>query len=230
MTTKERPILFSGPMVRAILDGRKTMTRRAVKKTASGLVKEPNGHRRWHPADPDAVAACPYGSPGDRLWVRETWRVASSGRNYQSQTTTVYAEHRERSTIKPRSGGAQHQSAFVCSDSDSDALLLGAYGGGKAGAWRPSTHMPRWASRIALEVTDVRIERLQDITEEDARAEGVEPIAFDWRNYMPEREAPKLFHKTARGSFFSLWESLNGTASLAANPWVWVVSFRRLQP
>lgn len=176
--TTERPILFSGPMVRAILDGRKTMTRRIFKRR-TGITGP----------ELDPTFRCPYGSPGDRLWVRETWAVP--------ETVTFY-----RAT-------------------DYGLLPPGA-------KWSPSIHMPRRASRLTLEVTDVRIERLHDISEEDARAEGVESIAFDWRNYMPEREAPEQFHKNARESFFSLWESINGTASLASNPWVWVVSFRRL--
>jgi len=136
----ERPILFSGPMIRAILAGRKTQTRRVAKLTGAGRVKEAGSHRNWHLADPDAVKACPYGTPGDRLWVRETFCDTGCQRAvYRADTAVENWKYR---------------------------------------IWRPSIYMPRWASRITLEITDVRLERLQDISEADAAAEGVEQVEF----------------------------------------------------
>lgn len=141
---KGRPILFSGEMVRAILEGRKTQTRRVVKYTCAGHVKEPNGNRRWLPDDPDAVLACPYGQPGDRLWVRETWAKIPTG------------EYVYRADIPAKDEALERQIS----------------GRGDA-PWKPSIHMPRRASRITLEIVSVRIERLCDITKEDTKAEGV---------------------------------------------------------
>ena len=168
---KERPILFGGDMVRAILDGRKTQTRRPVKLDFSGRVRR--ARRSWHLEDPNAVNACPFGAPGDRLWVRETWACP--------QTVTYYR-------------------------ADEEALLP------RGEKWTPSIHMPRWASRIALEVTAVRVERVQDITEKDALAEGTIPL---------DRSTP-------REMFAEVWQSIY--ANWPTNPWVWVVEFRRIQP
>jgi hypothetical protein len=186
---KERPILFSAPMVRAILEGRKTQTRRVAKQTANGHLKQLGGHRRWHPADPEARLASPYGQPGDRLWVREAWAYYGGDEYlYQQQNECVW--YRAHDIGDPVPGVR----------------------------WRPSIHMPRWASRITLEVTGVRVERLQDISEADAVAEGIEapppadPVDMPvWR-------------------YRQLWGAINGPKSWQANPWVWVVEFKRVQP
>ena len=165
----ERPILFNGPMVRAILDGRKTMTRRIVKA----------GTR-------DDWNACPYGVIGDRLWVRETWRCFG-GREYEYQ---------------------QHQPSIIYRADDGPTH--------NEGGWRPSIFMPRWASRITLEITGVRVERLQDISEADAEAEGCTG------DHRADRDSD------AAQEFRSLWNQINGKrASWDSNPWVWVVEFRR---
>jgi hypothetical protein len=189
-TTKERPIIFSAPMVQAILDGRKTQTRRIVK---------PQPDECWWPIQnrtagcSDAVfqseaglgrrevhrIRCPYGSPGDRLWVRETWRPS------QVEGKAWYAA--------------------TCGD-------------GLHGRWRPSIHMPRWASRLTLEITGVRVERVQEISEADAYAEGIAP----WTS--PEQ----TFSPVVR--YHELWDSINGPGSWASNPWVWVLSFKRIDP
>ena len=186
---KERPILFSGQMVRAILDGRKTQTRRIV-KNATGPFWNHSGYRIvmrdgftfWEthggiPNEYGPAFACPYGKPGDRLWVRETWAPAEW----------------------PPTG---------------PPAVYRADEGMFASRWKPSIHMPRWASRINLEVVSVRVERLQDISEEDALAEGITLVE---RGTSPVDQ------------FNKLWESINGPGSWEANPWVWVVEFKRIE-
>ncbi len=203
---KERPILFSGEMVRAILDGRKTQTRRLYKGYFLGD----------SPTWPDeGKGSCPYGAPGDRLWVRETvccldcwhWHDSSKPRDY------LY------NLGHPRRNGCAYRAN---TDAEGDAIRK-EYGY----KWTPAIHMPRWASRIALELTDVRVERLQQITPEDAIAEGVmrvsetDPAKLDrW-----EREQCQ---STAVACFRAVWERINGKGSWDANPRVWVVAFRRL--
>lgn len=167
------PILFSGPMVRAILEGRKTQTRRPC---------------RWGVAR-DAVAA------GDRLWVRETWAVA---------TGDVCDGN---AAIRYRADGALE----AVNDHRSDALprMLST-----SDRWRPSIHMPRWASRLTLPVVSVRAERLHDITEADAVAEGV-------------RDPDLRAAETARVLFADLWNATYGPEAWDANPWVWRIEFTK---
>lgn len=218
---KERPILFSAPMVRALLDGTKTQTRRAIK---------PEWWRCLDPEDEDdratALERCPYGAPGDRLWVREAFAP------YRMRGTGVPSGIADADYACLKDGTQVWRSppaVFPC-------LSEYAPGAFDVVRWRPSIHMPRWASRITLELTEVRIQRLRGISEMDAIAEGVEDVSPDperwsrWRDYFPEREAPKGSFPTARQSFLSLWESINGTKSVAADPWVWALTFRRVQP
>jgi hypothetical protein len=202
---RERPILFSGPMVRAILEGRKTQTR-WVMKPQPVLDGDMVGHPALcglfgaHVFGPCAakMIPCPYGAPGDRLWVRETWAPI-----VQIADVDLPAGLVEKAD--PR-GGVQliayraTTEDFVWADGDGYAME------GRS-CWRPSIHMPRWASRLLLEVTEVRVQRLQEISEEDARAEGVE----------------------SRGAFCGLWDTINGNGSWRENPWVWCVSFRRVE-
>jgi hypothetical protein len=200
-TPKERPILFSATMVRAILDGRKTQTRRIIK-----LPKNCHWYHAAHPSNDGHFLKegkegywhveelpCPYGKPGDRLWVRESWGVSSS---YDG--------------VPPRniSGAAVRYPAD------------GTYSGIK---FRPSIHMPRWASRITLEITAVRNERLQDISEQDAKAEGA-PSELHMLDSV--RLGAKATH---RAGFERLWKSINGPDSWAANPLVWMIAFRRIE-
>lgn len=194
---KERPILFSAPMVRAILDGRKTQTRRVVKPqpeltSHSGFLWK--GYYSGTGFDMKTIVRnfshrCPYGVFGDRLWVRECWAPVS--------------------TFDP----SPDTGALYRADTMYDAAVV-------EWKWRPSIHMPRWASRITLEVVAVRVERLQDISEADAQAEGV---ASD-----RQRESTWYDGKAVR-MFRDLWSSINGVASWDANPWVWVVEFKRLE-
>lgn len=205
----ERPILFSAPMVRAILAGQKTQTRRALRrqfaldalpvempKTApEGWVV--NGHSGiWWcdaAANPDDAIHCPYGVPGDRLWVREAhWFFQDQHDPVTGYTppvlTTEDVEYR----------------------ADGESTRHG---------WRPSIHMPRWASRITLEITGVRVQRLQAIREGDAMDEGAEPI-------LVPPDGGSCPHVEG---FEQLWKSINGRESWDANPWVWVVEFKRLE-
>lgn len=196
---KERPILFSGPMVRAILEGRKTQTRRACKPylqcydTVSCDSKKTDFDFHFRDGIGQLIQ-CPYGKPGDRLWVREAFvpNYFDGGRmGYKADWNETAAEY----CPEPK--------------------------------WKPSIHMPRAASRILLEITDVRVERVQDISEEDARAEGVE----QWPdgNYKAyTKQQGKLTH--ARDSFRTLWESINGPESWDANPWVWAFTFKKINP
>ena len=191
---KERPILFQANMVRALLDGSKTQTRRIFKAKNGGVWPNSNDL----PGMKQIMRNCPYGQPGARLWVRETWAYhlqALSASNHELSGPWVYCAD----------GHTQHR---LCD------------------RWRPSIHMPRAASRITLEITGVRVERLQNISEADAIAEGIERGNCNWRDYM---DHPFNDFTNPRRSYRSLWESINGLESWAANPWVWVVEFKRVE-
>ncbi|MDZ0181502.1 hypothetical protein [Klebsiella quasipneumoniae] len=217
---KERGMIFNAEMVRAILDGRKTQTRRIMKAqpsedfTPMNMALEADYKARWYtpgivdkdgylqPAGKEVFGvanenegySCPFGAVGDRIWVRETWARYNID---QDSHDMAY-----RATIPedwPESG-----------------------------RWRPSIHMPRWASRITLEITDVRVERLNAISEEDARAEGIidggclncgEPEPCGCANPEPD----------ATDAFAYLWQSIYGQESWNANPWVWVIEFERVE-
>ncbi|WP_341352529.1 hypothetical protein [Azotobacter chroococcum] len=201
---RERPILFSGPLVRALLEGRKTVTRRAVSIQPSSradigsygvgqpFIRNPNSAKK--------NLECPYGQPGDRLWVREAWAK-----------TRVY-----------QAGGEEW---FVYREGDNRT----DYGG----PWKPSIHMPRVASRILLEVTDVRVERLHAVSEAQAMAEGItqfKPADKDGMRHFGLADGQGEGEPTAAHAFKALWESINGPDSWASNPWVWCVEFRRVTP
>jgi len=202
---KERPILFSAQMVRAILSGAKTQTRRVVKpqptpngggpvvmQTQSGFFNA-NG----------LPIVCPYGKPGDRLWVREAWRATLGW------------------------DGCKPSEIVSCAPIkfDADGTLSGQFDEEDLddfGRLRPSMFMPRWASRIILEITGVRVERLQDISEADAKAEGA-PLELG----ILERTILGTKAKY-RSGYCRVWESINGPGSWEANPWVWVVEFKQI--
>lgn len=199
---KERPILFSGPMVRAILQGKKTQTRRIIKPQPRWdgdlwwlgdkyfLSVEAMKDHLFH--NVYGTKGTPYGSlyefGGDRLWVRETWGLHDT---------------------EPKDGPDGAHVYFRATDGDRHEL--------RYQLWRPSIFMPRWASRITLEIDDVRAERLQEITEEDAIAEGAQCAGV-----------PASL--TNRGAFAKLWDTLNASRGFGwnQNPWVWVIEFRRI--
>jgi len=228
IATKERPILFSGPMVRAILDGRKTMTRRVVKPqpgpdaTNAGVCS--SGEWFWLDGEPedidsvgctkDAEFRCPYGLPGDRLWVRETWLPLDSDHYHERGPRDRLVDNRK---YPLRNGAAYAAETSGDSDSERCRIELGY-------KWRPSIHMPRWASRMTLEITDVRVERLCSITEDDAIREGApatENPDFDLDDPADDLEYSHL------AGFIQLWETINGPGSWLANHWVWVLVFKR---
>ena len=212
---KERPILFSAPMVRAILAGTKTQTRRVVKPVGNddSFVLQEHGSGWWPYRSDDGESpfkdgneiphACPYGEPGDRLWVRETFARIDG-------QTQPWIETDYRAT-------------YTHGDRLGDTL-------GLKKRWTPAIHMPRAASRITLEVTGVRIEQLQDISERDAIAEGVSASPTCLRDDDTDafrRIGPVEDNSFPIARYASLWESINGAGSWAANPFVWVIEFRR---
>lgn len=207
---RERPILFSGPMVRAILAGAKTQTRRVIKPQPELGDKMGFRWRGWmYGIGQDdretnsnfAHSSCHYGRPGDRLWVRETWCHTGSG--VWSIDEAYLA-----------------QDGHVIYRADNTA-----WSGTK---WFPSIHMPRWARRITLEITNIRVERVQEITNADAWQEGIEAPR------LPITE-PDGYQHQAQGwegiySFRQLWDSINASRGYGweVNPWVWVIEFRRI--
>ncbi|PBY95667.1 hypothetical protein CJT43_17980 [Pseudomonas aeruginosa] len=231
---RERPILFNDQMVRAILDGRKTVTRRVMKPqpmpSKSGGHHWPckvhqsmlhverelqNGEGCWCGL---AEAACPYGEPGDRLWVRETWTDV----NMCGAPALAYRADEDIRDLMEEPGFLDDRGAFNYDDPRVKPYPFACWHAELDQArWRPSIHMPRWASRILLELTAVRVERLQDISEEQARAEG----------YPAERECETGGSGLDAWLWFrSLWGEINGPEAFTANPWVWVIEFKRVTP
>ncbi|ENR8888253.1 hypothetical protein JAG44_001992 [Citrobacter koseri] len=208
--SKERGMIFNDEMVRAILEGRKTQTRRPVNSSTADLLdlQKQYPHKKYN-------IVCPFGQPGDCLWVRETFQ----GPLVSEELFEEYRAHHEKFETPQyceyaADGGAKPE---YC-DLD-DNLRHG---------WRPSIHMPRWASRITLEITSVRVERLNDISEEDAQAEGVKKLRGGyWKHYQPNEWTQ--FQLSARGSFATLWNFIYGEGGWWANPWVWVIEFKRVE-
>lgn len=200
-------------MVRAILEGRKTVTRRVMNPQPEfvwGSGNNGEAHVRYPGgSQPDPWIKCPYGQVGDRLWVREAWFDNCPG--YGPEQAELYYK------------------ADGLPDFDGEESEL---------RWRPSIHMPRWASRLTLEIVSVRVERLQDISEADAIAEG--GVYTDTGKNRWGQQANGWSHRgnttadtcllTAKFSFWNLWDSINGSGSWDANPWVWVVEFKVVQP
>ncbi len=243
---KERPILFSAPMVRAILDGSKTQTRRICKPAEAHAlsyvagIQDPSyiGQRpleitsfSWFgDEEGDVQFRCPYGKPGDRLWVRETWSLDMLGaygtsKGYDSTYEVAY-----------RADDAEREIRVLPGEPDPYVKMYDS----QRGDWRPSIHLPRWASRIQLEITGVRVERLMNLSEVDALAEGITAVrtpAWDavhfpeWLRQFDDAcaagEKPPIGPLPSQ-AFGKLWEEINGSGSWAKNPWVWVAEFKRV--
>ncbi|CZU52294.1 Uncharacterised protein [Enterobacter cloacae] len=203
-------MIFNGEMVRAILDGRKTQTRRIMKNQPAGdypdtpaLIRSAGGGFQWYGHyGESSIFNCPFGSVGDRIWVRETWAEAGASApdlklyraNYPAHVPTHYENVPPAEDVR----------------------------------WTPSIHMPRWASRITLEIIGVRVERLNGISEADAEAEGIDmdALADSQDCYDCIADHNMTGRPTATGAFKYLWESIYGEESWKANPWVWVIEFK----
>ncbi|EPN5741094.1 hypothetical protein ACT0JU_004071 [Cronobacter dublinensis] len=230
----ERPLIFNAEMVRAILDGRKTQTRRIMKPQPEDCPR--GGH--WWPSDKHRTMlhveealqnseviwagivgnACPFGDVGDRLWVRETW----SDVNSEGCPAVAYRADSDTRLLAEIETFRDEDGVLNTADPRLDKYWFAAWSGdlfsGTEGSWRPSIHMPRWASRITLEITGVRVERLASISSDDARAEGYPAArAADGGNIDPW-----LW-------FRDLWDGIYPEQSFKANPWVWVVEFKRVE-
>ncbi|MEX5421775.1 morphogenetic protein [Enterobacter cloacae] len=203
-------MIFNGEMVRAILDGRKTQTRRIMKNQPAGdypdtpaLIRSAGGGFQWYGHyGESSIFNCPFGAVGDRIWVRETWAEAGASApdlklyraNYPAHVPTHYENVPPAEDVR----------------------------------WTPSIHMPRWASRITLEIIGVRVERLNGISEADAEAEGIDmdALADSQDCYDCIAGHNMTGRPTATGAFKYLWESIYGEESWKANPWVWVIEFK----
>lgn len=220
---KERGMIFNSEMVRAILDGRKTQTRRTVKpqpELTKGSGFSWKGAVYGSGSDDRetnrnfAHTKCPYGKPGDRIWVRETWQAI-----YDYVDEFGHVEERTYAPSIPKENDNYWHivyAEYFGNESRED----------RGFPWRPAIHMPRWASRILLEITDVRVERLNSISQEDAQAEGLELTG--WRpTYSDPDSGGEVM--TPYDNFAELWSSIYGDESWQANPWVWVIKFKRVE-
>jgi len=248
LSTKERPVLFSGAMVNAILEDRKSQTRRAIKPQPPSMIgtvetgldsNNMSIHimQGWHSGE--WRSQCPFGDEGARLWVRETFCELRPGDEFNPRRPIGerWIDHKKR----PQVNGIAYRADSDGAESERCRIELGY-------KWKPSIFLPRWASRLTLEITSVRVERVQSISTDDVWAEGVQvPVSADGRrllqvsgkfapcNYMAEgtieRGTLKLTNEAdyVRAHYAALWESINGLGSWAENPWVWVVSFKRIE-
>ncbi|EDW1731192.1 hypothetical protein S726_003291 [Salmonella enterica subsp. enterica] len=220
---KERGMIFNAEMVRAILDGRKTQTRRimaiqpehselGLRRVIDSKNGRDNGKYFWSQSDArglkmrSKVFGCPYGEVGDRIWVRETWQVIHDHIDESS-----HVEYRTYAPSIPKEKDRYWHAVYAEHFGDESREDRGF-------PWRPAIHMPRWASRITLEITDVRVERLRGLSEEDAKSEGIIPSAG---GVLPGWEY--------RINFRDLWMDIYGTDNWEANPWVWVIEFKRVE-
>lgn len=228
---KVRPIPFNGPMVRALLDGSKTQTRRHVRDTGLYAIDASiHGGTTAARELANLATQCPYGRPGDRLWVREPWRSSADlDKHSGSEIADLCLDAGYNvpwAPIQYEADGARRDWQHTGTPPHD--------GPPQPGRYRHARFMPRWASRIILEVTRVRVERLQAISYMDALAEG----AFDAAAFVGQEctdtgeSADELARRLQwpQRAFRALWEQINGAGAWDANPWVWVVEFRRLPP
>ncbi|HHL0910032.1 TPA: hypothetical protein ACQZKF_000708 [Klebsiella pneumoniae] len=234
----ERGMIFNAEMVRAILDGRKTQTRRPIKwkQTRFTEIGEREDGSKW-PWSEDAEHTCdfwhpcPFGAVGDRIWVRETWGVVSHA--FSDDGLMIdWVPDRPSIAIHEMPFGNGYYSGYAIYAADGD-FTWGDDDGYEDGrsCWKPSIHMPRAASRILLEITDVRVERLNAISEEDAEAEGIDMEAlYDSQDcYDCIANHNMTGRPTVTGAFKYLWESIYGEEGWKSNPWVWVIEFKRIE-
>lgn len=221
---KERPILFSGPMVRAILYGRKTQTRRLVRPQPDPCAYSPGKHAlsgQVIEGNDSVLAQCPYGRPGDLLWVREAWGLV------RPLDPTDWCT----GSIRGRTADELLEEWVVAYRADSATRPDGAY-------WRPPMFMPRWASRLTLEITGIRVERVRDISEKDALAEGVTCVPFRpdegfpiCEGFMVGKDDGKTpLHTSAKAAFLDLFFNINQRAPKDSDPWVWAIEFKVVTP
>lgn len=221
---KERGMIFNGEMVRALLDGRKTQTRRAVSDRHLHMIDVASQAGECYPLDSGTDHSnsqsyyrewCPFGTVGDRIWARETFATLEPG-SYEP--------------VKPQQGYCQ-ELRYAATDrlAKSDSDIRGY-------KWIPSLHMPRWASRILLEITDVRVERLNSINYRDAVSEGLVQEEYNWHSseyplddiaFRTSWESKRRY-SSPQECFKDLWQSIYGEESWQANPWVWVIEFKRI--
>lgn len=224
---RERPLIFSGESVRAILAGRKTQTRRIAARAdwnLDGFAADsscaywtyPNGNRGW--------SRCPQGVPGDRLWVREAFSLENC--HEAGWSDPPHNDGRPLKTNQNAGGDAWwEQPHYRATDAAPELSIPGSSDPGPG--WRTPLFMPRWASRLTLEIVEIRVQRLQEISEEDAQAEGVERDRHGWRDYLHPDAIPQA---TAADSFCTAWQKINGKrAPWSSNPWVWVIALRKLE-
>ncbi len=213
---KARPILMHARSIQNLLAGRKTQTRRILKNLAYSRVdgieeseKYPGEFVPWIDGEPRPSMLCPYGVPGDLLWVRETFCVG-----YDAGDGTW--------TALPFKGCEKSRRAFYRATDDDPPDE-------PQRPWKPSIHMPRWASRLTLRLTEVRVERVQDISDEDCEAEGIERphTPPPYRDATGELVLP--YTRTWHGAFRSLWENTNGAGAWERNDWTWALSFEVLR-
>ncbi len=223
---REHPLIMKGPLVRATLEGRKTQTRRPVKGNPPGdfagwpvVVGLPGGHGLWVQGAHGRTVRCPLGQVGDRLWVRETWGIGArpcpdggrEGIEYRADEGFIEDDISSLPlySVEPPEG---HTLDEYC----------------KRG-WRPSIHMPRWACRLVLPLVSVRVERVQDITDEDAEAEGIREWAKTDPKLCALRAAGFAVPNGPRFLFRLCWISIYGEGSWDANPWVWVAEWKEIE-
>ena len=225
---KERPMIFNAEMVRAILDGRKTQTRRMMKNqpVLNGNLYEVFG-AAWSkgmtsvPAVPghSLSTRCPFGEVGDRIWVRETFQGPLIPEDELSEFLGANPDKFESPAYCEYAADGGPRPEYVDADDNTRH------------GWRPAIHMPRWASRITLEITGVRVERLNSISEQDALSEGIdaEKLYDSQDNYDCIADHNFTGRPSAVGHFSYLWQSIYGEESWQSNPWVWVIEFKRIE-
>lgn len=226
----EKPIIFSGPMVKAILEGRKTQTRRIIKPQPPRSLYNNKGSGYWITVEIDGHShgpwQCPYGSKGDLLWVKETYAIES---NWLIESNEKYPppfnDGRPINWLEEEGVKFWEQCHYRATDPTPELCYHNDVDNEPTVKWRPSIFMFKWACRLWIEILDVRVERLQDISEEDAKAEG---------SQIPCAELPKSCQQatlTERTQFSRIWDSINGKKHpWENNPWVWVIEFKKVIP